>query len=213
MHSSLNMSLLCAVVMYVVGWMDVLDPPLCAGALRRNKGDMHKAGRTCGQHSSTAVMRCHKIVDPTPYAGHTGCCKQQLYYNCSCQPGAQHVACLGGGTANPSETALNGHACSRKGSSWQGVLYGLCDAEQLIELYAVEAHSLDKPEHAVVFEGLTVCPASNRENVIVAAACSLVIKVNGQGHSTIVLTHANSCDSSLAEMRLKDQLYAQEVLG
>jgi hypothetical protein len=172
---------------------------------------MRKAGRTCGQHSSTAMIRCHKIVYPTAHADHTGDSKQQLYSNCSCQPGTKHLTCLGVGTANHYDTTFSCHACSRKGSSWHRVLYDLCDAEQLVELCAVEAHSLDKPEHAVEYAGLIVCTASKCWDAAVAAPGGLVIRMRGQGRSTKLLTKANNCNTSLAERSPKDQLYAQRV--
>lgn len=192
--------------------MGVLMTPWSAGAAVREDGGARKAGRKRGQHSSTAVMRCHKMVNSTAHVDHTSYSQQQLYYNCSCQPGTKHVAYLGVRTANHNDTALHCHVCGKKGSSWERVLYDLCDAEQLIELYAVEAHSLDKPEHVVECEGVTVCPASKRWDVAVAAPGGLLIEMQGPGHSTRLLTKANNTDSSLAERKLKDWLYAQEAL-
>lgn len=173
---------------------------------------MRKAGRKRGQHSSTAVMRCHKKRNSTAHVDHISYSQQQLYYNCSCQPGTKHVVYLGVRTANHNAAALHYHMCGGEGSSWERVLYDLCDAEQLIELYAVEAHSLDQPEHAVECEGVTVCPASKRWDIAIAAPGGLLIEMQGQGHSTRLLTKANNTDSSLAERKLKDWLYAQEAL-
>ena len=191
--------------------MGALAPTMFAGAWKRDGGGMRKARRTCGQHSSTAVMRCHKKVYATAHADHTSYSQQQLYSNCSCQPGTKHVVFLGVGTANHGETALNCRVCGRKGSSWERVVYDLCDAEQLIELFAVEAHSLNKPEHAVEYEGVTLCTASKRWDVLLQCPWPL-IEMQGQGHSSILFTKANNSNSSLAERRLKDRLYAEEAL-
>ena len=157
-------------------------------------------------------MRCHKKVNAAAHADHTSYSQQQLYYNCSGRPGTKHVVFLGVRTANHNETALNCRVCGSKGSSWERVLYDLCDAEQLIELFAVEAHSLNKPEHAVESEGVTVCPASKRWDVTVAVPRGLLVEMQGQGHSSRLLTKANNTDSSLAERRLKDWLYAEEAM-
>ena len=186
--------------------------PLSAGAWRREEGGKGKAGRKRGQHSSTAVMSCHKTLNPTAHTECTSYSQQQLYYDCSCRPGTKHMVYLGVRTANLKHTARKCRVCGTQGSSWERVLYNLCDAEQLIELYAVEAHSLGKPEHDVECEGVTVCPASKRWDVAVAAPGGLLIEMQGQGHSTRLLTKAKNTDSSLAERRAKDWLYAQEAL-
>lgn len=157
-------------------------------------------------------MRCHKEVNATAHADHTSYSQHKLYYNSSCQPGTKHVVYMGVRTANHNPKALKCHVCSTKGSSWEKVLYDLCEAEQLIELYAVEAHSLHKPEHAVESEGVPVCPESKPWDVAVAVPGGLLIEMQGQGHSTRLVTKANNTDSSLAERRLKDWLYAQEAI-
>lgn len=191
--------------------MGVLDPTWFAGALWVHDGSMRKAGRPCRRHSSTARIRCHEMVYPTAHADCTGDSKQQPYSNCSCQSGTKQLTCLGVGTANYDCTAMNRHARSRRGGSWHMVSYDLCDAEQLFELYAVEAHSLAKPEHTIEYAGLTVCTVSKRWNAVCAAHGSMAMVMHGQEHSVMLLTKANNCNTSLAEKSLKDQLYAQQV--
>jgi hypothetical protein len=93
------------------------------------------------------------------------------------------------------------------------MLYQLCDAEELIELYAVEAHSLDKSATPVECEGVRVCPESKPWDVTVARPEGLSIKMQGVGHSSRLLTKANNTDSSLAERQLQDSLYAEEAIG
>ena len=186
--------------------------PWSAGAWRKEEGRTCKAGRKRGQHSSTAVERCHKTLNPTAHAEHTSYSQQQLYYECSCKPGTKHVVFLGVRTANHNEEALKCRVCAAHGSSWERMLYDLCAAEQLIELYAVEAHSLHKPEHDVECDGVTVCPASKRWDVTVALPRGLLIEMQGQGHSTRLVTKANSTEGSLAERKQKDWLYAEEAM-
>ena len=182
-----------------------------ADAWRRDEGSMRKARWTWGQHSSTTVMRCHPIAHPAAHADHTSDSKQQLYSNCSCQPGTQHLAHLVVGTANHGDTALNCRTCSRRGSSWHMVVYDLCEAEQLSELCVVEAHSLDRRGHAVEYAWLILCTVSKRWHAFFAAPGGLATTRHGRRHSTILLTKDNNCNTSLAEGRLKDQLYAQQV--
>lgn len=117
------------------------------------------AWRKRGQHSSIAARRCHKRVDSTARLDHASYSQEQLCYNCIYEPGTKDVAYLGVRTASHNFPALHCHVCGGKGSGWERVLYGLSDAEQLIGLYAVEAHSLDMPEHVVECEGVTVCLA------------------------------------------------------
>jgi hypothetical protein len=200
--------LLCCVLL---AWMGVLNPTKFAGAWRVDEVGMRKARWTCGQHSSTAMMRCHKVAYPTAHADHTSDSKQQLYSNCSCQPGTKHLTCLVVGTANHGGTALNCRVRSRRGSSWHRVVYDLCEAEQLSELCVVEAHSLDKPEHVVEYAGLILCTVSKRWHAVFAAPGGLAITMHGGRHSTILLTKAHICNTSLAERSLKDQSYAQQV--
>ena len=173
---------------------------------------MRKAGRKRGQHNSTAVSRCHHTVNRTAHADHASYSQQQLYYNCSCRPGTKHVVFLGVRTANHNDKALRCAVCDGKGSSWERVLYELCDAEPLIELYAVEAHSLNKPAQPAEHGGVRVCPEAKRWDVTVAMPRGLLIEMQGQGHSTRLLTKANTTDSSLADRQAKDWLYAQEAL-
>ncbi len=173
-----------------------------------NEGGRRKAGRPCGQHNSTAQIKRHKITCPTAHADHTGDSKQQLYSICSCQSGTKQLTYLDVGTANYVDTALNCHASSRRGGSWHRVLYDLCDAEQLFELYAVQAHSLTKPEHTVEYAGLILCTISKGWDTVVAAHAGLAIGMHGRGHSVIVLAKVNKCNTCRAERSLKDQLYA-----
>lgn len=186
--------------------------PLSAGAWKKEKGGKGTAGRKRGQHSSTAVVRCCKTINSTAHTDHTSYSQQQLYYDCSCQPGKKHVVYLGVRTANHNDSALDCHVCAKKGSKWEGMLYDLCDTEELIELYAVEAHSLDKPAAPVEREGVRVCPESKPWDVAVAAPEGLLIETQGEGHSSRLVAKANNTDSSLAERQLKDTLYAEEAI-
>lgn len=151
------------------------------------------------------------MVYPTAHADHTGDSKQQPYSSCSCQSGTKQLTDLGVGIATYADTALNCHVCNRRGGSWPRVLYDLCDAEQLFELYAVEAHSLTKPEHTVKYAGLILCTVSKPWDTIVAAHGGLATRMHGQGHNVILLVNANNCNTSFAENSLKDQLYAQQA--
>lgn len=144
---------------------------------------MAAAWQKRGQHSSTAARRCHKRVVSTARLDHAGYSQQQPFYKCIYQPGTKDVSYLGVRTASHNEPALHCHVCGGKGSRWERVLYGLSDAEQLIGLHAVEAHSLDKPEHVVECEGVTVCLASQRWDVAIGAPDGLLIEMQGHGPS------------------------------
>jgi hypothetical protein len=119
---------------------------------------------------------------------------------------------LGVRTANHNGAAFRCRVCGGHGSGWERVLYELCDAEQLVQLYAAEAHSLDKPAKPFESEGVRVCPEAKRWDVAVAAPEGLLIEMQGEGHSSRLVAKPNSTDSSLAERRLKDWLYAQEAI-
>lgn len=145
------------------------------------------------------------MVYPTAHADHTGDSKQQPYSSCSCQSGTKQLTDLGVGIATYADTALNCHVCNRRGGSWPRVLHDLCDAEQLFELYAVEAHSLTKPEHTIKYAGLILCTVSKPWDTIVAAHGGLATRMHGQGQNVILLVNANNCNTSFAENSLKDQ--------
>jgi hypothetical protein len=109
-------------------------------------------------------------------------------------------------------TALNCRVCLGGGSKWEHLLYDLLDKEELVELYAVEAFSLSKPAQPVMQEGVVVHPEEKRWDVTLVVPGGLLIEMHGEGHNTRLLSKANNTDSSLAERRLKDWLYAQTAL-
>ena len=92
------------------------------------------------------------------------------------------------------------------------MLYDLLDKEDLIELYAVEAFSLSKPVGAVTQGGVVVHPEKKRWDATVVVPGGLLIEMQGEGHSSRLVTKANNTDNSLAERHLKEWLYVQVAL-
>jgi hypothetical protein len=172
-----------------------------------------KAGRRRGQHSSTAVQLCVKMVNQMAHEEHNSYSQQQLYYDGPCRPGTKHVVYRGVRSANHSNTALQCRVCDGGGSSWECLLYELLDKEQLIELYATEACSLSKLAHPVVQDGVRVHPEMKRWDVVTAAPSGLLIEMQGEGHSSRLVSKANNTDSSMAKRQRRDWLYAQTAIG
>ena len=170
-------------------------------------GNGGKAGRRRAQHSSTAVERCDKSINPVTHEGQPSYSHQQLYYNCDCRPRSKHVVYRGVRSANHNRTALDCRVCSGGGSKWECMLYELLDDEELIQLYAVEAHSLAKPKEPVMQEGVVVHPDKKRWDVTVVVPGGLLIEMHGEGHSSRLVSKANNTDYNLAERQLKDWLY------
>ena len=102
--------------------------------------------------------------------------------------------------------------CAQGGSGWERELYALCDAEQLIVEYALEAYRLKKPAQPVTRNGVIVCPEQQAWDVATANPAGLLIEMQGQGHISRLVTKGNNIDSSLVERQLRDQLYAEAAM-
>lgn len=166
-------------------------------------------GRPRAGHNTTAVERCDMSLNHVTHEGQTSYSAHQLYYNCPCKHGSKLVVYRGVRSANHSNTALQCRVCSGGGSKWERLLYDLLDKEELIELYAVEAFSLAKPEQAVVQQGVQVHPEKKPWDVAVVVPGRLLIEMQREGHCSRLVAKANNTDSSLGERLLKDWLYAQ----
>ena len=102
--------------------------------------------------------------------------------------------------------------CGGRGSKPERVLYAVADAEVLVEQYAVEACSLAKPADPVMCDNVRVHPEKKRWDATIVAPSGLLIEMQGESHSSRLVSKANNTDSTMAERQLKDWLYAQEAL-
>jgi len=73
-------------------------------------------------------------------------------------------------------------------SSYERLVYRLCEAEDLIETYAVEACAVSESGELEVCDGTTACVSKKRWDVMVLGPASLLIEIQGEGHSTKLVT-------------------------
>ena len=165
-----------------------------------------KAGRPRGPHSEAAIGAQAEGLNQFDQQHLPSYSSRKVYYNCNCgQP--KHVVFVGVRTANLSPTALDCCVCLEKGSSWEKLLYKLCDEEPLIQQYCCEGCSLPLPVRVEVCEGDSICVNRKPWDVtvpVVDKPYGLLIEVQGQGHNKRPMSKAHNSDSSLAARWLKD---------
>lgn len=198
-------------------------PPLwfSAGAQAQQQhggggGVSKKAGRPRGQHSQRAEQAWQAIVNHMHHGSLPSCSTHQNTYKLGCSAGEQpskHCAYVSVRAANTSATALSCRVCSSRGSKPERVLYDVADAEELVELYAVEACSLPGMGRVDVGGGVVVCPGRKRWDLAMVAPDGLLVEVMGQGHSSRLVTKPNSTDDSMGTRQRKDYAYAHAAVG
>lgn len=172
-------------------------------------GVSKSVGRPRLEHNITAIQQCNLTLNQLAHKDLPSTSEQQLYYNCPCALGTRHIVYRSVRSANKSKTTLKCRVCKGQGSKWEKVLYKLLDEMDEIEVYAVEACSLDKPEEAVKHNGVEVHPAKKRWDATLVLPGKLLIEMQGQGHIDRLVTKSNNTDSSLDERHWKDCLYAE----
>ena len=115
-------------------------------------------------------------------------------------------------SANHSATALRCRVCSGEGSKWEQHLYCTLDKEDSVVLYAVEACSVAKPAEPIMCDNVRVHPEKKRWDATIVAPSGLLIEMQGEGHSSKLVSKANNTDSTMAERQLKDWLYADAAM-
>lgn len=143
------------------------------------------------------------------------CSTHQNTYKLPCITGGQlskHCAYVSVRAANSSSTALACRVCMGRGSGPERVLYDVADAEQLLELYAVEACSLSKQEGVRLSDGTVIYPSRKRWDLATVTPHGLLVEVMGQGHSSRPVTKPNNTDDSISTRQLLDYGYAEAAV-
>lgn len=97
-------------------------------------------------------------------------------------------------------------------SSYERLVYRLCDAEELIEAYAVEACAVSEPGGVEVCDGSFAYVSQKKWDVMILTPANLLVEVQGQGHSTKLVTKPNNSDSNMAARWHRDHLYAEAAI-
>lgn len=134
--------------------------------------------------------------------------RAKVVVQCACGV-ARHCSFFAARTLNNSGTAYHCRVCAGQGSSYEKLVYALCDSEECIKQYAVEAHSVYQPAELPVCDGTTVHVHRKRWDVMTLDPPNLLIEVQGEGHGTKLVTKANNSDNNMAARVHKDRLYAQ----
>jgi hypothetical protein len=177
------------------------------------------AGRPVGPHSDTALAATADGLNQFDQQRLPSYSSHKVFYKCSCgEP--KHVVFVGVRSANHSLTALQCHVCESRtkpgSSSWEKELYTLCDQEALITEYSAEACSLPVPKVVEVLEGEVIHVHLKRWDVTVPAVTAphgLLIEMQGQGHSTRLMSKAKGSDSNMAARQPKDAALRDEALA
>ena len=143
------------------------------------------------------------------------CSTQPNHYKLRCTVGEQpskHCGFMSVRVANTSTTALSCHVCDGEGTEPERVLYAVADAEELIELYAVEACSVVKAVCVEVCDTIKVYPSSKRWDLTTVAPNGLLVEMMGQGHSSRLVTKANNTDDSISTRQRRDFAYADAAI-
>jgi hypothetical protein len=135
-------------------------------------------------------------------------CGDKVAVKCDCEV-AQHCNFCGVRTVNHSSGARHCRVCAGQGSTYEQLLYALCDTEECIKLYAVEAFSVYDKAELQVCDGTTTHVHRKRWDVMTLDPPNLLIEVQGEGHGKKLVTKANNPDSSMAARVHKNRLYAQ----
>ena len=104
-----------------------------------------------------------------------------------------------------SSKSLGCRVCAGKGSSLEQLAYRILDQHKAIEAYAVEAYAVAGTlEH----EGAQLNVNRHSWDVVTLQPPNLLLEVQGQQHSTKLLTKAKCRDSSLISRSSRDRALA-----
>lgn len=135
--------------------------------------------------------------------------KNAYKVQCGCP---KHCAFVGVRSANCSDTALECNVCKGKGSQPEKMLYELLDAVDEVKLYAVESYSLVRSNSVCLEDGTMIYPNRKAWDVTILQPVGLLVEVQGEGHSSKLVTKRNNTDDSITDRQLKDRGYADAAV-
>ena len=124
---------------------------------------------------------------------------------CGCK---KHCRFMGVQSIRRNPDAFACRVCKGEGSSHEKLLYELMDNEELIELYAVESHCITSTVEIDKTSGQTLDVGRHKWDAVTLVPPSLVIEVQGEGHSSKLITKPKNPEYSLAERVHRDDVLA-----
>lgn len=111
------------------------------------------------------------------------------------------------------DDAFSCRVCQDKGSNHEKLLYKSMDQEPLINLYAVETYSLSEKQQLRLHNGDVVQVNRHAWDAMTIDPPNLLIEVQGEGHTSKMVTKANNSDDTLSIRAQRDQLLATAAHG
>ena len=121
---------------------------------------------------------------------------------------AKHAVLQGVQQASRGGGVFACRVCARKGSGPEQAMHKLLEAEQQVELFAVEACALSSPRLLETAAGGTLHVGRKRWDAVLLAPANLLIEVQGEQHHSKLCTRAHNLDADLADRLDKDQRLA-----
>lgn len=128
---------------------------------------------------------------------------------CGC---SKHCAYVSVRSWNWSPTARCCGVCKGEGSQPEKLLYGVLDAMDVVKLYAVESYSLVRKDKVCLEDGTVLHPNLKRWDAAILQGYGLLVEVQGEGHSSKLVTKANSTEDTISDRQLKDRGYAEAAV-
>jgi len=186
-----------------------------AGQGRTDGTGTKKRGRPRKDHDEAAIAKWEQGSNAMLLSSKAAYSMDKGVFMCDCGH-EKHRMFVSVRVANKRPTCVC-HVCTvlstnEGSSSYERLVYRLCEAEDLIETYAVEACAVSESGELEVCDGTTACVSKKRWDVMVLGPASLLIEIQGEGHSTKLVTKHNCSDSSMAARRHRDELYAEAAI-
>lgn len=106
------------------------------------------------------------------------------------------------------------HVCEGKGSSFEQLAYNVLNEEPLVKLFAVESAAISKKiKLAVAGTHDSINLNRHRWDVVILEPPSLLIEVEGEGHTCREDGRCNNGGDTLAIRRAKDEALAAAAIG
>lgn len=168
----------------------------------------NEMGRPRGEHNLEAQQSWIPQLSHLLHESQPSHSTHKNNYKLKCK-GPKHCAQVSVRSANYSATALACHVCKGQGSKPERLLYELLDKEECVQLYAVESFSLVQKAQVSLQDGTVICPNLKRWDVTTLQPPGLLVEVQGEGHSSKLVTRRNNTDDTITNRQLKDIGYAE----
>lgn len=187
-----------------------LPPPVClwsADVAGVHKGSGRR-GRPPSQHSAAATSSFSQEYSSKDIGQLLSWSTEKLVFQSSCKH-KKHKRLLSCQRIKRTSEALLCRVCRKQGSSLEKLLYLILNQLACIYAFAVEAYAVSGE---IQHEGETVNLGRHSWDVLTIDPAKLLIEVQGQQHSTKLMTKRNCRDSSLSSRASRDRALAKAAV-